>query len=589
MSWNITTRLNNLQQQVNNIANTGLTNPLEQQLNANSYNMINLNTLNANSNVLKLQSNNIGGIETNCNVTVGGNLTCDTLNYTSLNPPIQGGGETLQETLVNGNSGGGLDITEINNLELNTLYYVNLINGFNPTYTLSQGMTQTGNNITSQGSILASFISNNTYLNPSVSSTINFNDTGGYVKIGLAINDVFWGAFWYGPQTALYIVNNGANGANVPLPVGTVKISVVVLNGKMNIYVNDAIVPSLEISIPSGNYNIFGITNQNVNTIFSNIITTYASNPEPAPTLSEVLASGNSAGNASITDVNELTVDTLNYTTLNPPIDNSQNIEEVLTVGNNANGKSIIGLNEITVDTLNYTTLNPPITGGGENLQQTLTNGNNAGGLDIVGVNNLQINYGNCQNIQFFSGNTAVLKQGVNNGNLVISNNNFASAGTVFDSLYNGPIPKAIKILNNKQFAITNIPQGSVGNGTIFTLLLDTYYTNKINYAQIFFNSIVMTSSLTSTSLDLYLTDNPNDTFDPESTTYTYQSIDLTNSNNNSFINNTGLSIVFSSSTYFNAIYLCVNSTFALPSLTTTISGEISVGINVPTITADPT
>lgn len=548
MSWNITTRLNNLELKVNTIANTGLTNPLEQQLNANSYNMINLNTLNANSNVLKLQSNNIGGIETNCNVTVGGNLTCDTLNYTSLNPPIQGGGETLQETLVNGNSGGGLDITEINNLELNTLYYVNLINGFNPTYTLSQGMTQTGNNITSQGSILASFISNNTYLNPSVSSTINFNDTGGYVKIGLAINDVFWGAFWYGPQTALYIVNNGANGANVPLPVGTVKISVVVLNGKMNIYVNDAIVPSLEISIPSGNYNIFGITNQNVNTIFSNIITTYASNPEPAPTLSEVLASGNSAGNASITDVNEL-----------------------------------------TVDTLNYTTLNPPIVSGGENLQQTLSIGNNAGGLDIVGVNNLQINYGNCQNIQFFSGNTAVLKQGVNNGNLVISNNNFASAGTVFDSLYNGPIPKAIKILNNKQFAITNIPQGSVGNGTIFTLLLDTYYTNKINYAQIFFNSIVMTSSLTSTSLDLYLTDNPNDTFDPESTTYTYQSIDLTNSNNNSFINNTGLSIVFSSSTYFNAIYLCVNSTFALPSLTTTISGEISVGINVPTITADPT
>lgn len=548
MSWNITTRLNNLELKVNTIANTGLTNPLEQQLNANSYNMINLNTLNANSNVLKLQSNNIGGIETNCNVTVGGNLTCDTLNYTSLNPPIQGGGETLQETLVNGNSGGGLDITEINNLELNTLYYINLINGFNPTYTLSQGMTQTGNNITSQGSILASFISNNTYLNPSVSSTINFNDTGGYVKIGLAINDVFWGAFWYGPQTALYIVNNGANGANVPLPVGTVKISVVVLNGKMNIYVNDAIVPSLEISIPSGNYNIFGITNQNVNTIFSNIITTYASNPEPAPTLSEVLASGNSAGNASITDVNEL-----------------------------------------TVDTLNYTTLNPPIVSGGENLQQTLSIGNNAGGLDIVGVNNLQINYGNCQNIQFFSGNTAVLKQGVNNGNLVISNNNFASAGTVFDSLYNGPIPKAIKILNNKQFAITNIPQGSVGNGTIFTLLLDTYYTNKINYAQIFFNSIVMTSSLTSTSLDLYLTDNPNDTFDPESTTYTYQSIDLTNSNNNSFINNTGLSIVFSSSTYFNAIYLCVNSTFALPSLTTTISGEISVGINVPTITADPT
>jgi hypothetical protein len=87
----------------------------------------------------------------------------------------------------------------------------------------------------------------------------------------------------------------------------------------------------------------------------------------------------------------------------------------------------------------------------------------------------------------------------------------------------------------------------------------------------------------------MFLTDDPTATFDPNSSTYTYQSIDLTSSNNNSFINNTGISLVFSSSTYFNVIYLCINSTFALPTFTANISGEVSVGINIPTITANPT
>ena len=91
MSWNISTRLNNLQQQVNNIANTGLTNPMEQILNANNFAMQNLSILNANSNVLQLQTNNIGGITTNSKLTVGGDLTCNTLNYTALNPPINTG------------------------------------------------------------------------------------------------------------------------------------------------------------------------------------------------------------------------------------------------------------------------------------------------------------------------------------------------------------------------------------------------------------------------------------------------------------------------------------------------------------------
>ena len=59
MSWNVSTRLNNIQQQLNNIANTGLTNPLEQILNANSYAMQNLSVLDGGANALQLKSSNV--------------------------------------------------------------------------------------------------------------------------------------------------------------------------------------------------------------------------------------------------------------------------------------------------------------------------------------------------------------------------------------------------------------------------------------------------------------------------------------------------------------------------------------------------
>ena len=254
-------------------------------------------------------------------------------------------------------------------------------------------------------------------------------------------------------------------------------------------------------------------------------------------------------------------------------------LAQVLTNGNNAGNQNILGVDSLTCSTLNYTTLNPPITGGGENLQQTLTNGNSAGNLNITNVNNISATSLIIPQNQLYS----------NNQQLTLTKDAAATNGTVYDSYYNSPIPKAIKILNNQAFLRTNIPQGSFGNGTIFTLMLDTYYINKINYAQIFFSNIVLSSGTTSTSLSMFLTDDPNDTFDPSNSTYTYQAIDLTSQNNNSFINNTGISLVFSSPSYFNAIYLCINSTFALPTFSANISGEISVGINIPTITANPT
>jgi hypothetical protein len=119
MSWNISTRLNNLQQQVNNIANSGLTNPLEQVLNANNYSLTNLNILDSGSNVLKLQSSNIEGITTNCDLSVDGNITCNTLNYTTLNPPVSSGNQNLAQVLQNGDDANNYSMQNINTLTTN--------------------------------------------------------------------------------------------------------------------------------------------------------------------------------------------------------------------------------------------------------------------------------------------------------------------------------------------------------------------------------------------------------------------------------------------------------------------------------------
>jgi hypothetical protein len=44
------------------------------------------------------------------------NITCNTLNYTTLNPPISGGGETLAQTLTLGNDATGQNITNVGSL-----------------------------------------------------------------------------------------------------------------------------------------------------------------------------------------------------------------------------------------------------------------------------------------------------------------------------------------------------------------------------------------------------------------------------------------------------------------------------------------
>jgi hypothetical protein len=93
MSFNVNTRLNNLQQQINNIANKGLTNPLEQVLDANSYMIRNVNIIDGGTNLVEIKTNNVQGIQLDNKTKVNDDLTVTgTLNCSSFNPPISGTG-----------------------------------------------------------------------------------------------------------------------------------------------------------------------------------------------------------------------------------------------------------------------------------------------------------------------------------------------------------------------------------------------------------------------------------------------------------------------------------------------------------------
>jgi len=474
-----------------------------------------------------------------------GTLTQQQADTRYLRFPVAQGDETIPNLTVSSNAQVNGNLVVNNNAEVRgVLTYGSLfppVNTQQLTYTTSGQMVQNPPLRFTVSSGSGTFQSTEKVYNPNVSfRPISMRGTGNNAQFGFYKGGSagLYGCLWYQPApTRLYVVSNGINGAYIPFNADDdVDITLEISNGNLYVSVDGVQQNSLTIPIPSDSYYIYGSAN---------------------------------AGTGDTQTFNNVTVWG----------DDNITLTQVLSNGNDAGNQNIVGVNQLTCSQLNYTTLNPPISGGGENLFQTLTIGNSAGNLNITNVNNISMTSLTIPQNQLYS----------NNQQLTLTKDAQATNGTIYDSYYNSPIPKAIKIINQQSFSRTNIPQGSVGNGTIFTLLLDTYYTNKINYAQIFFTNVVLSSGTTSTSLDMFLTDDPTSTFDPNSSTYTYQSIDLTSSNNNSFINNTGISLVFSSSTYFNVIYLCINSTFALPTFTANISGEISVGINIPTITANPT
>lgn len=181
MSWNISLRLNNIEQQIKNIQNDGLLNPLQENIVGNGYDIVNIknitsvdggsvNTDAVFTDTLTVNSTGQSAIacsgDINCeNIDVVENISCTTItagtvNYTSLNPPVAGGTPNLEQVLTQNNNAndiginnlgtvnitsGDLIITDGNNIGQDTQAYVSLNNisevPFYLAYGDSQGLT----------------------------------------------------------------------------------------------------------------------------------------------------------------------------------------------------------------------------------------------------------------------------------------------------------------------------------------------------------------------------------------------------------------------------------------------------------------
>ena len=175
------------------------------------------------------------------------------------------------------------------------------------------------------------------------------------------------------------------------------------------------------------------------------------SQDKDAQDLENVLGVGNNAGNLSMTNVNEITCNTLNYTTLNPSVPEViGNISQVLAVGNDATNQSITncgsfemklgGGGSITfadgsVQSIAYTGQS----GGDQNIQQVLAEGSNAGGLSITNLFNViagsatyfsKIEQGRIlvKNEQYFGGNSQSLNMNLVAGRPTIQMTQYANA-----------------------------------------------------------------------------------------------------------------------------------------------------------------
>lgn len=143
MSWNISLRLNNIEQQIKNLQNEGLLNPLEENIQGNGYDILNIKDIDATGDIScsTLKTNITSGVtiqsagiecttlNTSDDIICEQNITCNQLNYSTLNPPVGGVSETIEKVLQNGNDAnnetltnlGGLTMTGNINLNYNQL------------------------------------------------------------------------------------------------------------------------------------------------------------------------------------------------------------------------------------------------------------------------------------------------------------------------------------------------------------------------------------------------------------------------------------------------------------------------------------
>ena len=149
MSWNISLRLNNIEKQIQElIVSAGLQNPLQEDIIGNGYSINNISSLTATDNITtdkNVYADEFVGGEfkgdafTSTSSMIAQtfyayqDITCDaitagTVNYTTLNPPVGGGSQNLQQVLTVGNDADDIGINNLGTLNV-TAGNININNG----------------------------------------------------------------------------------------------------------------------------------------------------------------------------------------------------------------------------------------------------------------------------------------------------------------------------------------------------------------------------------------------------------------------------------------------------------------------------
>jgi len=315
MSFNLSTRINNLAKIVSTIQDTSLTNPMVEHLDMANYN---INSCGAISSVsgqpLTISTDSTEGLKIDSTTAITGNLTVSgTINSGGIGVQTITAGEgimltgTAANVVINVLSSQWVTSGEINNL---TDYSMTIAPNNFTTYAYSS-QSQFYNSLTDKLSVSGTMSANS---NCSIGISSNppnlipgWNTQGlgleccGFINFGYVIDDA--GA---DGSPTIFLINNGVTNNvdtfyNLVYPIN---YEIEFINSKANLYINN-VLKRIDDFVPDLTYyyNVVGGNGGDLSKLEFIQPT--------VPTLAQVLASGNTAGELNITGVGILAVDTL--------------------------------------------------------------------------------------------------------------------------------------------------------------------------------------------------------------------------------------------------------------------------------------
>ena len=271
MSFNLATRINNLQQEVNTIANKGLSNPLQVDIDGNNqYGIKNIASIDGGTEALTFNTSNASGILSNTKITTTADLSCNTLHYTELDPPVNANPNLWQ-------------------MKAGTLLLPN--GDIQSTFTNSNG-----------GFYSIQALTNPTIVATSVFAVPDGNNSYyiGYSKAPNATSQPASGVYWYPVEGKIENIETKVAISYASQENLTVSISLGA--GSMKIYVNGEPQPTLTSPVPTGSYYLdcwIYVGQPPDKCVVNNI--TFGVIPEQ--NLNETLIYGNDAGGLNIENV----------------------------------------------------------------------------------------------------------------------------------------------------------------------------------------------------------------------------------------------------------------------------------------------